>query len=76
MGLSCQFEPPMLKQLRVQLFSDISHEQKPQVSIQMFPQSKNQQTFHCEPIEQTAKIKDVAVVVIIVVAVAISETMS
>ena len=38
----------MLKQLRVQVYSDISHEQKPQVSIRMFPQSKNQQTFHCE----------------------------
>ena len=41
-------EPPMLKQLRIQVYSDISHDQKPQVSIRMFSQSKNQQTFHCE----------------------------
>ena len=26
----------------------VSHEEKPQVSVQMFPQSKNQETFHCE----------------------------
>ena len=37
----------MLTQLRVQVFSDISNEQRPQVSLQLFPQSKNQQTFHC-----------------------------
>ena len=37
------------KHLKVQVYSDISHEQKPQVSIKMFPQSKYQQTFHCEP---------------------------
>ena len=49
MGLSCRLEPPLLKQLRVIVFSDISHEQKPQVSIRTFPQSKKQQTFHCEP---------------------------
>ena len=48
MGLSCRREPPMLKQLRIQVYSDVSHEQTPQVSIRMFPQSKNQQTFHCE----------------------------
>ena len=48
MGLSCRLETPMSKQLRFQVFSDINHEQKPQVSIQMFPQSKNQQTFRCE----------------------------
>ena len=48
MGLSCRLEPPILNQLRVQVFSDISHEQKPQVSLPMFPQSRNQQTFHCE----------------------------
>ena len=48
MGLSCRLEPPMLKQLRIQIYSDITHEQKPQISIRMFPQSKNQQTFHCE----------------------------
>ena len=35
-------------QSSVQVYSDNSHEQKPQVSIRMFPQSKNQQTFHCE----------------------------
>ena len=48
MGLSCKLEPPILKQLRVQVFSDISHKQKPQLSIRMFPQPKNYQTFHCE----------------------------
>ena len=48
MGLGCRLEPPMLKQLRVQVYSDNSNEKKPQVSIQMFPQSKNQRTFHCE----------------------------
>ena len=48
MGLSCRLEPPMLKQPRVQVPSDISHEQNPQVSIKMFPQSKNQQTPHRE----------------------------
>ena len=48
MGLSYRLETPMLKQLRFQVFSDISHEQKPQVSVQMFPQSRNQQTFRCE----------------------------
>ena len=43
-----RLEPPMLNQLRIQVYSDISHEQQPQVSIRMFPQSNNQQTFHCE----------------------------
>ena len=38
----------MLKQPRVQAYSDNRHEQKPQVSLRMFPQSKNQQNFHCE----------------------------
>ena len=37
-----------VKKLRLQVYSDISHEQKPQVSIRMFSQSKNKQTFHCE----------------------------
>ena len=41
-------ETDPLKQLRIQVYGDISHEQKPQVSIRMFPQSKNQQTFHRE----------------------------
>ena len=32
MGLSCVLEHPMLKHLKVKVYSDISHEQEPQVS--------------------------------------------
>ena len=50
MGRSCLLEPQMLKHLKIQVFNNASHQQMLQMSISMFPKSKNQQTFHCEPL--------------------------
>ena len=36
MGLSCRLEPPMLKQVRIQVYSDISHEQNHKYPYECF----------------------------------------
>ena len=47
MGLSYRLEPPILKQLKIQVFSDTSHEEASSTNITNMPKISPNLLFHC-----------------------------